>query len=72
MYIKLNQSQGLDLLAELRNLLLFFSHLSFRVLKFANNILISGSSVLGFSTQNSKVSVLSNNTTQPRFRTVIC
>ena len=39
MYIKLNQSQWLDLLAELRNLLLFFSHLSFRVLKFANNVL---------------------------------
>ena len=49
MYIKLNQSQWLDLLAELRNLLLFFLHLSFRVLKFANNVLISGSSVWGFS-----------------------
>ena len=41
MYIKLDQSQWLDLLAELRNLLHFFSHLSFRVLKFANNVLIS-------------------------------
>ena len=48
MYIKLNQSQWLDLLAKLRNLLLFFSHLSFCVLKFANNVLISGSSVWDF------------------------
>ena len=29
-------------MAKLRNILLFFSHLSFRVLKFANNVLISG------------------------------
>ena len=55
MYIKLNQSQWLDLLAELRNLLLFFSHLSFRVLPFANNVLISGSSVCGFSLRLRKI-----------------
>ena len=55
MYIKLNQSQWLDLSAELRNLLLFFSHLSFRVLKFENNVLISGSSVWGFSLRLRKI-----------------
>ena len=56
MYIKLNQSQWrLDLLAELRNVLLFFSHLSFRVLKFADNVLIYGSSVWGFSLRVRKI-----------------
>ena len=55
MYIKLNQSQWLDLFAELRNILLFFSHLSFCVLKFANNVLISGSSVWGYSMRLRKI-----------------
>ena len=55
MYIKLNQSQWHDILAELRNLLIFFLHLSFRVLMFANNVLISGSSVWGFSLRQRKI-----------------
>ena len=65
LFIKLNQSQCL--LAEL--------HLSFRVLTFAVQMMSRYLDLLfGIfieTTQNSKISVLSNKTTQPHFRTVI-